>query len=569
MPVRRPNSGQMPIRPSPGPLGTLACRVMAQNGATYKADVVVIGGGLAGIAAARDLLEYGKSVIILDTAPGDRFGGLAKRSFGGVFIVDSPEQRRNGIADSTDLAFADWCAYGEFGEHDEWPRRWAEAYVHQCREQIRGWLREHKIKFFAAVHWAERGLFTPGNSVPRFHLTWGTGKGLVDSLVGYLEAHPKRDQLQLRFEHRVTGLETTNGAFTAATGVTAGGESFRAEGEAIVVAAGGIAGNLDMVRKHWEPSWGEPPRDMLNGSHPEADGAMLELIRSQGGKVTHLNKMWHYAAGVRHWKPLFEGHGLSLVPPKSALWVNHEGRRIGPCPLVGNFDTLYLVEGVIKQPKKYSWQLLNMRIARKEFAVSGAEFNAAVREKKLFRFLGQVLMGNPQLIQEFIDNCPDVLTAGSIGELAEKMNGLAGNEDVDPKVLGDEISRYDANVARGPLSNDDQLRRIAHARLYRGDKLRTCKSAPINDPRGLPLIAIHERIVTRKSLGGLQTDLHSRVLDKSGNPLPGLYAVGETAGFGGGGIHGKRSLEGTFLGGCILTGRTAAKAIAKGTSVES
>ncbi len=531
-----------------------------------EADVIVVGGGLAGIAAALELLDGATSVALLERAPEERFGGLAKRSFGGLFFVDSPEQRRNGIRDSADLALGDWKAYAEFGDDDVWPLKWAEAYVGRSREDIRDWLVASGCSFFPAVHWAERGLFTPGNSVPRFHLVWGTGLGLIQTLVKALDNHAHREKLTLKFGYTVEELTSTGGRFTGCSGTTVDGASFEAKGNALVLASGGIAGNLDMVRKHWWPGWGKPPADMLNGSHPEADGALLEAAREKGARVTHLEKMWHYAAGVRHWKPQFEGHGLSLVPPKSALWVNWSGRRIGPCPLVGNFDTRYLVERVVQQEKQYSWQLLNMRIARKEFAVSGAEFNEAVRDRKFLKFIGQVLLGSSTLIQEFIDNCPDVVTAGSIQDLAKAMNARTGTTDIDPAVLASEVETYDRQVRLGDMHNDDQRRRIAHARLYRGDRLRTSKAALINDPDGLPLIAIHERIVTRKSLGGLQTDLESRVLSDQGKPLPGLYAVGEAAGFGGGGMHGLRSLEGTFLGGCIFSGRAAGRALTKGKS---
>ncbi len=534
----------------------------------YKADVVVVGGGLAGIATALELLSSGQSVVLIDRAPRERFGGLAKRSFGGIFAVDSPEQRRGGIKDTVDLALADWRAYAEFEEGDVWPDRWAQAYVNRCRRDVRDWLCEQGLSFFPAVHWAERGLFTPGNSVPRFHLVWGTGQGLVKTLVGRLEGHANASKLELHFEHLVDELITEGGRVVGCSG-TCGEETFEARGGATVIAAGGIAGNLELVRKHWYAKWGEPPESILNGSHPDADGKMLDVVRGHGGKVTHLDRTWHYAAGVRHWKPLFEGHGLSIVPPKSALWLDWKGRRIGPAPLVGNFDTRYLMERVCLQEKKYSWQILNMKIARREFAVSGSEFNAAVRDKKIFKFIRKILFGDATVIQQFIDHCPDVLVAGSVKELADAMNGLTQTDAVDPELLASEIDRYDQNVARGKLSNDDQLRRIAHARLYKGDRLRTCKSAQINDPRSRPLIAIHERVVTRKSLGGLQTNLEGQVLGEDGEPLAGLYAVGESAGFGGGGVHGLRSLEGTFLGGCVLTGRVAAQALVSGKTAES
>ncbi len=535
------------------------------TGTTYKADVIVIGGGLAGIAAALELLDHNKSVAIIERNSEEDFGGLARVSFGGVFIVGSPEQKRAGINDSVDLALRDWISYGELTEQDVWPRRWAEAYIAASRDDVRGWLKTRNVTFFPVVNWVERGLHQPGNSVPRFHMVWGTGQGLVLGLLKHLAGHPHREKLRPHFKHRVTDLIQTAGRITGCVGVREDtGDEFTATGESVVIAAGGIAGNLDLVRKHWYRPWGDPPDYLLNGSHPAADGHLHEVTAKLGGNITHLDKMWHYAAGVHHWKPQHASHGISLVPPKSALWVNYEGRRMGPPALVTAFDTRYLVETICSQKKKYSWQILNWKIARKEFAVSGSAFNHSIRDKKRLKFLLTLLMGNPKLVQEFIDNCPDFVTAGSIPELVQKMNTLTGTYDVDAKLLDREIQLYDDQIARGPaFHNDDQLRRIAHARQYRGDRIRTCKFARIDDPKARPLIAIREFILTRKSLGGIQTDLDSRVLDVDGQAVPGLYAVGEAAGFGGGGIHGLRSLEGTFLGACIFGGRRAAQAIAK------
>jgi predicted oxidoreductase len=320
-----------------------------------------------------------------------------------------------------------------------------------------------------------------------------------------------------------------------------------------------------MIREHWYPTWGEPPEVLLNGSHPAADGKLHRVIEAHGGVATHLEKMWNYAAGVHHWKPKHELHGLSLVPPKSALWVNFRGKRLGPPPLVSAFDTRYLVETICREEKKYSWQILNRKIMIRELAISGAEHNTAIRDKKKLKFYRTILRGNRPLVKEFIEECPDCVIADSVPELVEKMNRLQGNSDVDAELLAEEIRTYDANIGRGKtLHNDDQLRRIAHTRQYIGDRMRTCKFQRIDDPKARPLVAIREFILTRKSLGGIQTDLGCRVLDKQGEPLPGLYAVGETAGFGGGGIHGLRALEGTFLGTCVFTGRIAAQAIALG-----
>ncbi len=534
----------------------------------YEAEVVVIGAGLAGMVTALELLDAGKRVVMLDAATRDRFGGLALSSFGGMFFVDSPEQRKNGIKDSVDLAMGDWVRYGELDPDDVWPYRWAEAYVNRCTEEVRDWLAERDVSFFRAVGWTERGYFVPGNSVPRFHIVWGTGEGIVLPLIPRLEAHEKTGRLQLHFGHTVDGITQEGGQVVGCHG-THGAGSFEAKGDAVVIAAGGIAGNHDKVREVWpRDQWGEPPEPMLNGSFPEADGKLLDRAQELGANITHLEKMWNYAAGVRHWEPAFPNHGLSLVPAKSPLWMNYQGRRFVDPPLVGAYDTLMLVDRICREEKKYSWQVMNRKIANKEFAVSGAEFNPAVRDKKMFAFLLRLLQGNGEQVQEFIDHCPDFVTGNTVAELADKMNALAGTKDVDAALLERDIADYDANIARGSkFQNDDQLRRIAHVRQYLGDRLRTCNMARIVDPDAMPLIAIRMQILTRKSLGGIQVDLDAKVLNQQGDPIPNLFAVGEACGFGGGGMHGKRALEGTFLGGCVYSGRVAARAINTGQGV--
>jgi predicted oxidoreductase len=534
----------------------------------YEAEVVVIGAGLAGMVTALELLDAGKRVVMLDAATRERFGGLALLSFGGMFFVDSPEQRKNGIKDSVDLAMRDWVRYGDLDPDDVWPFRWAEAYVNRCTEEVRGWLAERDVSIFRAVGWTERGYFVPGNSVPRFHIVWGTGEGIVLPLIERLDAHEKSGKLQLHFDHRVDGITQEGGQVVGCHGASNAG-SFEATGDAVVIAAGGIAGDHDKVREVWpRDQWGEPPEHMLNGSILEADGKLLDRAQELGANITHLEKLWNYAAGVRHWEPLFPNHGLSLVPAKSPVWVNYQGRRFVDPPLVGAYDTLMLVDRICQEKKKYSWQVMNRKIANKEFAVSGAEFNPAVRDKKMLTFLLRLLQGNGEQVQEFIDHCPDFVTASTVGELADKMNALTGTQDVDAVLLERDIADYDANIARGPkLQNDDQLRRIAHVRQYLGDRLRTCNMARIVDPDAMPLIAIRMQILTRKSLGGIQVDLDAKVLNQQGDPIPNLFAVGEACGFGGGGMHGKRALEGTFLGGCVYSGRVAARAINSGHGV--
>jgi predicted oxidoreductase len=534
----------------------------------YRSDVLIVGGGIAGLATALDLLDGGKTVTLLDRDEEGALGGLARESFGGMFFVDSPLQRRQGIRDSRALALRDWCSFAEFSPSDHWPRAWAEAYVERCTRDVYRWVRRYGVRFLPVVNWVERGEFVPGNSLPRFHVAWGTGKGIADALIGALRTHPNAGRLTIRFGHRVEQLTMRAGRIHGAAGVEENsGAPFEAEAEQVVVASGGINGDLNRVRENWHPDWGAPPAELLNGSHRFADGRLHDATVAVGGVLTHLDKMWNYAAGVHHPRPRKPHHGLSLVPPRSALWLNWRGMRIGPQPLVSGFDTRRLVTDICAQERKYSWQLMNRKIALKELAISGAEFNPSIRRKSRLGFLRDILFGNHWLVGEMTNHCRDFVVANSLPELVEKMNALQGDQSVDLGALEDAVNQYDATIARGTkLMNDEQLRRIAYLRTYRGDRIRLCKFQPINDAKALPLIAVREFIISRKSLGGIQTDLASRVLDRAGRPIEGLYAVGEAAGFGGGGMHGLRALEGTFLGGCILSGRIAAAAIDGRTS---
>jgi predicted oxidoreductase len=528
-----------------------------------RSDILIIGGGIAGLATALDLLDGNRSVLLLDRDEEKAFGGLARESFGGMFFVDSPEQRRQRIRDSSELAWRDWCSFAEFGADDEWPKAWARKYVERCTSDVYRWVRGFGVSFLPVVNWVERGEFRPGNSVPRFHVAWGTGKGIADALIAALRAHPNVGRLGIRFNSRVERLVLRAGRVDGAEGVDEkDGAPFEVKAEQVVVASGGINGDLERVRQNWHRDWGRPPAELLNGSHRFADGRLHDATAAVGGVVTHLDKMWNYAAGVHHPRPRKPHHGLSLVPPRSALWLNWRGKRIGPQPLVSGFDTRRLVTDICAQERQYSWQLMNMKIALKELAISGAEHNPSIRDKKRFGFLRDILFGNRWLVREMLDNCTDFVTAATLGELVAKMNALQGDNAVELDSVRDAVEQFDATIARGAsLMNDEQLRRIAALRQYRGDRIRLCKFQPINDAKALPLIAVREHIISRKSLGGIKTDLQSRVLDGAGQPIGGLYAVGEAAGFGGGGVHGLRALEGTFLGGCILSGRLAAASI--------
>lgn len=530
------------------------------------ADAVVIGGGIAGIVAAMELLNAGRRVLVLERASEEKLGGLARQALGGMALVDTPIQRRAGIRDSAEIALADWLSFAEFGPQDIWPRRWAEHYVARCVPEVYEWLRAFGIGFMPAVQWVERGWMRPGNTLPRYHIVWGASQRMTDVLLSALREHPQRAKLRILCRRRVDALITRAGAVVGCSGEDEETKRpFSVSAEHVVIASGGISGDLARVRANWPAELGAPPALLLNGSHPYADGRMHDAMVAAGGQVTHLDRMWNYAAGVHPPKPHFPGHGLSLIPCRSALWLDPRGRRLGPTPFVTGFDTYEMVAEISRRGLPYTWQVLNRRIAEKELAISGSEHNPLIRDRRAVAFALQTLRGNKTLVDHMLKECPDFVSAANLDELADGMNRVAGAELVSGAMLAHEIEPYDAQIARGPrFHNDDQLRRIAHLRQWTSDRLRTCKFQRILDPKAGPLIAIRNFILVRKSMGGIATDLNSRVLDSGGKPIPGAYAIGEAAGFGGGGANGKRSLEGTFLSGCILTAKAAARAIAAG-----
>ncbi|MDO9166730.1 MAG: FAD-dependent oxidoreductase [Rhodoferax sp.] len=532
---------------------------------SYQSDVLVIGGGLAGIVTAIECLRAGKSVTLVDRDTPERLGGLALWAFGGMALVDTPLQRRMKLKDSPELALADWLRFGELGEDDVLPRQWASYYVEHSREQVYDWVIAHGLKFMPAVSWVERGMQGDGNTLPRYHVVWGTSRHLTRRMIETLQQANTGRRLSLLSRHRITALDAQNGTATGATGINeATGQEVCFSAQAVVLAMGGINGSHAETRANWVK--GRPlPATLLNGAHPFADGKLHHLVASMGGNITHAGEMWNYAAGFPHPQPHFEGHGLSAIPAKSALWLNHKGERIGPQPLVTGFDTHELCQRVAAQERPYTWQLMNWRIAVKEFAISGAEHNQRIRDLQFPMFLKETLLGNHRLVKQMAAESKHFLVDDTLAGLAARMNALTGTQDVKPEVLQHTADAFDANFSRGDsVVNDDQIRRIEHARHWGPDKLRTCKPAPLQKPGAGPFIAIQMQLITRKSLGGLQTDLQSRVLNAAGQAMPGLYCVGEAAGFGGGGASGKRSLEGTFLPGCILTARAAARSIIAG-----
>jgi predicted oxidoreductase len=532
----------------------------------YQAQVVIAGGGLAGLTAAFELIEKDYDVMVVEKSPFEDLGGQAKESFGGVHMIGTPHQKRIGIKDSPELAYRDWASVAQFGEEDYWPRSWAKFYCDNSREFIYDFLDSKKISFLPILNWPERGLHRPGNTVPRWHVTWGTGSEIISKLLFAIENHPRRKNLRLLFEHEVSGFLVTAGKVTGLHGTKLGDSTvFEVKAEHVVVASGGICGgDLTKLRANWYRDWGSPPKVILNGGHVHSDGKLHDQAQSLGANLTHLDKQWHYAAGIHHPLKRRPHDGISLVPPRSALWMNAKGERIGPVPMIYNTDGRSLVERVVKSPGQYSWQVLNRRIALKEIAISGSDYMTAFRTKNKRLLIQNVLFGNHQLVDRLIKECSDdILIAHSLDELMDQMDekSLEGIR-INRAQMRLDIEAYDDQILRGQsYHNDDQLRWIQNFRNYRGDKIRVCNFQRILDPKAMPLMAIREFILSRKSLGGIQTDLQCRVLRADGSVVTGLYAIGEAAGFGGGGIHGLGSLEGTFLGGCILTGVQLSRAL--------
>ncbi|MGE9694438.1 MULTISPECIES: FAD-binding dehydrogenase [unclassified Streptomyces] len=549
----------------------------------YDADVIVIGGGLAGLAATAELADAGRKVILLDQEPEQSLGGQAHWSFGGLFLVDSPEQRRLRIRDSHELALQDWMGTAGFDrEEDLWPRRWAEAYVDFAAGEKRAWLRKRGVRLFPVVGWAERGGYDAGghgNSVPRFHITWGTGPGLLAPFVRRVREAAARGLVEFRFRHRVTGLarragsvDTVSGEVLEPSGVARGTASsrtvtgsFELRAQAVIVTTGGIGGNHDLVRAAWPPRLGTPPEKLLSGVPAHVDGLMLKVAGDAGGHLINGDRMWHYTEGIQNWNPIWAKHGIRILPGPSSLWLDAEGRRL-PVPLFPGFDTLGTLDHIMSTGHGYTWFVLNQRIIGKEFTLSGSEQNPDLTGRSVRGVVERARAAVPGPVKAFMDHGADFVVEKDLGALVRGMNALTDKPLIEEEALRRVLVERDREIAN-PFTKDLQVTAIRGARKFLGDRLvRAAAPHRVLDPAAGPLIAVKLHILTRKSLGGLETDLSSRVLTEAGDPLPGLYAAGEAAGFGGGGVHGYRSLEGTFLGGCLFSGRTAGRAAAKAVS---
>jgi predicted oxidoreductase len=545
-----------------------------------EADVIVVGAGLAGLVAATELADAGKRVIVLDQEAEQSLGGQAFWSFGGLFFVNSPEQRRFGIRDSRDLAMRDWLGSAGFDRpEDRWPRQWAEAYVDFAAGEKRAWLKAQGVKFFPVIGWAERGGYLAtqhGNSVPRFHITWGTGPGLIEPFVRRLREAERQGLISLRCRHRVNELTKSGGAVDGVAGdllepsdVERGAPSsrevigeFALKAQAVIVTSGGIGGNHELVRRNWPDRLGAPPGFMLSGVPDYVDGRMLEATEAAGGNVINRDRMWHYTEGVKNYAPIWSRHGIRIIPGPSSLWFDAAGKRL-PAPLFPGFDTLGTLQHLRAAGHDYSWFILNQRIIGKEFGLSGSEQNPDLTNKSIRQVINRARSKSTSPVADFQRQGEDFVTAGDLSELVRGMNALTGNALIEEAALRYEIEARDRQIEH-KFCKDAQVVAIRSTRAFLGDKLvRVAKPHRILDPAAGPLIAVRLWIITRKTLGGVETDLSARVLQPGGEPLANVYAAGEVAGFGGGGVHGYRALEGTFLGGCLFSGRTAGRAAAK------
>ncbi|MBO1754000.1 FAD-binding dehydrogenase [Allobranchiibius sp. CTAmp26] len=549
------------------------------------ADVIVVGAGLAGLVAAGELVEAGKRVAVVEQENAANLGGQAWWSFGGLFLIDTPEQRRMGVHDSADLAWQDWqgsAAFDRLGDEDSWAQKWARAYVDFAAGEKRSWLKDKGMSWLALVGWAERGdgrADGHGNSVPRFHVTWGTGTGVVKPFVDAALQAAEAGRLTFHHRHRVTELVTQAGVVTGVRGdVLAPDDALRGApstrdvvgdfeltAQAVVVTTGGIGGNHDMVREWWPQRLGSAPKHMLTGVPAYVDGAMIKVAEDAGARTVNRDRMWHYTEGIANYAPVWPQHAIRILPGPSPMWFDALGRRL-PMPCWPGYDTLSTLRHLRTTPDlaehDHSWFIVTQKIIAKEFGLSGSEQNPDITDRDLRALASRVTSAAPPPVQAFMDKGPDFVVADGLRELVDGMNKLTDEPLLEHDLIERQLVARDREVAN-KYAKDAQVTAIHAARRYRGDRIaRVVAPHRILDPAAGPLIGVKLHILTRKSLGGIQTDLSSRALGHDGAPVPGLYAAGEAAGFGGGGVHGYNSLEGTFLGGCIFSGRAAGRAAA-------
>jgi predicted oxidoreductase len=541
-------------------------------------DAVIVGGGLAGLVAAAELADAGRRVAILEQEGGNSLGGQAFWSLGGLFFVDSPEQRRMKIRDSRELALQDWMGSAQFDrEEDEWPRRVAEAYIDFASGEMRDWLYRMGMRWFPVVGWAERGgghAHGHGNSVPRFHLTWGTGPGVVAAFERRVRAHVDAGRIALKFRHRASRIVMSQGGVSGVAGevlepstVERGQQSgrevvgeFEVSAGVVIVTSGGIGGDFERVRRNWPVErLGPAPKNMVAGVPHHVDGRMIDVAVEAGAATINTDRMWHYTEGVRNWDPIWPHHGIRILPGPSSMWFDALGERM-EAPCLPGFDTMSTLKRILATGHEHSWFILTQSIIKKEFALSGSEQNPDITSAKWMNVIrNRRGAGAPPPVKAFMDKGADFVVRDNLSDLVMAMNELTEAPLLDPARIEAQIVARDREI-ENPFSKDAQVTAIRGARAYLGDRLvRTAKPHRILDPAHGPLIGVKLNVLTRKTLGGLHTNLDAQVLDGEGRPIPGLYAAGEVAGFGGGGYHGYNALEGTFLGGCIFSGRNAGR----------
>jgi predicted oxidoreductase len=547
-------------------------------------DVIVVGAGLAGLVATHELVKAGRRVLVLDQENRNNLGGQAFWSLGGIFLVDSPEQRRTGIKDSYELARQDWLGSAGFdrAEEDKWARQWAEAYVRFAATEKRAYLHDLGLRFTPVVGWAERGggrADGHGNSVPRFHLTWGTGPEVVRIFREPVLDGERRGLVRFAFRHQVDELIVEKDVVTGVRGTVleptdlprgkassrtpVGTFEFRAK--AVVVTTGGIGHNFDLIRQNWPADrLGPAPETMIAGVPAHVDGRMIAIAEQAGGAIVNRDRMWHYPEGLHNWDPIWPDHAIRIIPGPSSLWFDATGKRLPP-PNFPGFDTNAALKAILATGYDYSWFVLTQSIIEREFALSGSEQNPDITGKDVRLMLqSRIAKGAPGPVEAFKEHGADFVVADTLDELVAGMNKIArGGAQVELAEIERQIVARDRELGNA-FSKDLQLMAIANARRAVGDKLaRVAKPHRILDPAHGPLIAVRLNILIRKTLGGVQTNLDSQVMRPDGSPFPGLYAAGEVAGFGGGGVHGYNALEGTFLGGCIFSGRAAGLALSR------
>ena len=369
--------------------------------------IVIVGAGLAGLVAACEAVEKGSFVTILDQEPEINLGGQAFWSLGGLFLVNTPEQRLLGIHDSKELAWQDWQGSAGFDRvEDEWPRKWGEAYVDFAAEEMRQWLRGLGVRFIPIVGWAERGGYLAtghGNSVPRFHIAWGSGPGVIEPFVHKVKEFQKSGKLKILWRHKVTELIKMDGAVIGVKGqilepsqVLRGEASsrqvigdFSINAKAVIIASGGIGANHEWVRKFWPARMGKAPDHMLSGVPDSVDGSMLAIAKVVGAHLINMDRMWHYPEGIHNYAPVWSRHAIRILSGPTPLWLDAKGSRL-PSPLFPGFDSLSALEVINKSGYSHSWFLLNQSILNKEFALSGSEQNPDMTSKSLIGFLKKI-----------------------------------------------------------------------------------------------------------------------------------------------------------------------------------